>query len=135
MKKTNVLLLLTPRISLVCLEEDMNVRQAYEKMRAHGFMAVPLISKGGEYIGTISEGDILHCMVNYDKKLNELNNVSVMEILRKEYTPAVSYDADISEILEMVMRQNFVPVVDDRNILMGIVTRQAILKELTKEDD
>lgn len=135
MKKTNVLLLLTPRTSVACLLTNMNVRQAYEKMKAHRFMAIPLVNDNGEYVGTITEGDILHFMVGSGMKLEELSSVDIMAILRKEYTPAVKVDADLSTILEMIMGQNFVPVVDDRNILMGIVTRKAVLKELTKDED
>ena len=54
MEKTNVLLLLTPKNEVACLNEKMNVRQAIEKMRAHGYRVIPLISKHGEYLGTIS---------------------------------------------------------------------------------
>ena len=39
MEKTNVLFLLTPKTQLACLKDSMNVRQALEKMRAHGFTA------------------------------------------------------------------------------------------------
>ena len=135
MNKTNVLLLLTPRVSLACLEEKMSVRQAYEKMRAHRYMALPLISSQGEYIGTVTEGDILHYIVGKDKKIEEVSNVPVSHIVRKDYTPAVKVDADFRTVLEVIMGQNFVPVVDDRNVLMGIVTRKAVLKELTKDED
>lgn len=135
MKKTNVLLLLTPKTSVACLQDTMNIRQAYEKMKAHRFMAIPLLNDNGEYLGTITEGDILHFLVASNMKLEELTGVNIMAILRKEYTPAVKVDADLSTILEMILGQNFVPVVDDRNILMGIVTRKAILKELTKDED
>ena len=134
MNKTNVLLLLTPKGSLACLDDSMNVRQAYEKMKAHGYMAVPLISKDGEYLGTITEGDILHCLVNHHCLIGDLCDIGITEILRKNYTPAVKVDADLSTILEVIMGQNFVPVVDDRNILMGIVTRKAVLRELTKDE-
>lgn len=130
----NVLLLLTPKNSVACLDDSMNVRQAYEKMKAHRFMAVPLISSMGEYLGTITEGDILHCMVNHGLDLQGLEDIHINDILRKEYTPAVRVDADFDTILKSIMAQNFVPVVDDRNILMGIVTRKKILEELTKDD-
>ena len=39
-------------------------------------------------------------------------------------------DASINELKNMITEQNFVPVIDDRNILMGIVTRKRVLKEL-----
>ncbi|MBO4359094.1 MAG: CBS domain-containing protein [Erysipelotrichaceae bacterium] len=131
MEKTNVLLLLTPKNEVACLNEKMNVRQAIEKMRAHGYRVIPLISKHGEYLGTISEGDILwHIVDEEDYDLEELESVMITELLRKDYAHPVKVDAGIDELAEQIVNANFVPVVDDRNVLMGIVTRRRVLQEL-----
>ena len=131
MEKTNVLLLLTPKNEVACLNEKMNVRQAIEKMRAHGYRVIPLISKHGEYLGTISEGDILwHIVDEEDYDLEELESVMITELLRKDYAHPVKVDAGIDELAEEIVNANFVPVVDDRNVLMGIVTRRRVLQEL-----
>lgn len=130
MEKVNVLLLLTPKTELACLNSDMNVRQALEKMRAHGYMAIPVVSKTGEYIGTITEGDLLWAMVDADTNKEKLESLRIIDIVRKDYTNAVKVDANIKELSSMIIEQNFVPVVDDRNILMGIVTRKRVLKTL-----
>ncbi len=50
MEKKNVLFLLTPKAHVACLSENMNGRQALEKMRAHGFTALPLLSENREYL-------------------------------------------------------------------------------------
>lgn len=130
MEKKNVLLLLTPKAELICLHDDMNVRQALEKMEAHGFMAIPVISKTGEYVGTITEGDLLWKLVDEDYDVDALDEINIKEIIRKDYTNAVKVDANIEELSTMIIEQNFVPVIDDRNILMGIVTRKSVLKAL-----
>lgn len=131
MEKTNVLLLLTPKKEVAYLEEKMNARQAMEKMRAHGYRIIPLISRHGEYLGTISEGDILWYIVNEDEyDIHDLADISIMQLLRKDYVTPVKVDADISELVEKIVDANFVPVVDDRNVLMGIVTRSKVLQVL-----
>lgn len=130
MEKVNVPLLLTPKTELACLYSDMNVRQALEKMRAHSYMAIPVISKTGEYIGTITEGDLLWTIVDVDEDLEELERIKIADIVRRDYTHAVKVDANMEELTTMIIEQNFVPVVDDRNILMGIVTRKIVLKTL-----
>lgn len=130
MEKVNVPLLLTPKTELACLYSDMNVRQALEKMRAHSYMAIPVISKTGEYIGTITEGDLLWTIVDVDEDLEELERIKIADIVRRDYTHAVKVDANMEELTTMIIEQNFVPVVDDRNILMGIVTRKRVLKVL-----
>ena len=133
MEKTNVLFLLTPKTQLACLKDSMNVRQALEKMRAHGYTAIPLISEEGEYLGTISEGDLLWHIVNGEKiSMEDLEETKITSLLRKNRFPAVKVDAEIGELVNLIINQNFVPVVDDRNVLMGIVTRRRVMQELFK---
>ena len=131
MEKTNVLFLLTPKAQVACLNESMNVRQALEKMRAHGYTAIPLISEGGEYLGTVSEGDLLWCIVKGEKiTMESLEDVKITKLVRKDYVPAVKVDADMSELAQQIVNHNFVPVVDDRNVLMGIVTRRRVMQQI-----
>ena len=134
MEKINALLLLTPKTELACLNENMSVRQALEKIRAHGYMAIPVVSKEGEYVGTITEGDILWKIVDEDFDEEALQDIGIKEIIRKDYTPAVKVDASIKQLANMITEQNFVPVVDDRNILMGIVTRKRFLKAMLDDE-
>lgn len=129
MEKKNVLLFLTPKTELACLQDDMNARQAIEKMKAHGYMAIPVTTKTGEYVGTITEGDLLWTLEKKEN-LDALENIKVKDIIRKEYTPPVRVNASIEELINMITEQNFVPVIDDRNILMGIVTRKKVIKAL-----
>lgn len=130
MEKENILKLITPKGQLAYLTEGMSARQALEKMRAHGFMAIPLISKNGEYIGTISEGDLLWTIVNNECSLQDLSDIKIDSLVRKDYTPPVKVDADFTQITNMIKNQNFVPIIDDRNILMGIITRSKVIGEL-----
>lgn len=134
MEKKNVLLLITPKTELAYLQDDMNVRQAIEKMKAHGYMAIPVITKDGEYAGTLSEGDLLWTLVNKGSNVEELENIKVKTIVRKDYTPPVKVDAGIEELINLITEQNFVPVIDDRNILMGIVTRKRVIKSLLQNE-
>ncbi len=41
---------------------------------------------------------------------------------------AVQLDADIEDLLQLALQQNFVPVVDAHNIFIGIVTRKDIIQ-------
>lgn len=131
MEKTNVLFLLTPKNQVSCLLDNMNIRQALEKMRAHGYSAIPLITKEGAYIGTVSEGDLLYYIVqDEDIDMEDLEDVSILELPRKDDVPAVNVSADISKLAEQIINHNFVPVVDDRGVLMGIVTRKSVMQKI-----
>ena len=134
MERANVLLLLTPKNQVAYLVDTMNVRQALEKMKAHGYRVIPLIGSNGEYIGTISEGDLLwYIEKNGTFDYRKMEDTRITDLLRKGYTPAVKVDAGIEEIVENIVNYNFIPVVDDRNVLMGIVTRRRVLQELLKK--
>ncbi|MCR4855447.1 MAG: CBS domain-containing protein [Erysipelotrichaceae bacterium] len=133
MEKKNVLFLLTPKAHVACLSENMNGRQALEKMRAHGFTALPLLSENGEYLGTISEGDLLWFIVKENGiSMEDLEKVKIRELISKE-VPAVKVDADVSELVSQIMNHNFIPVVDDRHVFMGIVTRRRVIQELSEQ--
>ena len=135
MEKTNVLFLLTPKTKVACLTESKNVRQALEKMRAHGYSAIPLIAEDGRYLGTISEGDLLwHIVQDEDIRMEGLEDVLITQLLKANKVPAVKVDADAGELADMIINQNFVPVVDDRNVLMGIVTRKRVMQELFRKE-
>ena len=136
MEKTNVLVLLTPKTQLAYLDDSMNIRQALEKMRHHGFMAIPVISKTGEYLGTISEGDLLWRIVDEDDyDLELLESIKVIDLIRKDYAKSAKVDVSMEKLVEMITFQNFVPIVDDRNILMGIITRRRVLQQLLRNEN
>ena len=134
MKKVNLLLLITPKTQVVCLNTTMNVRQALEKMRAHGFSAIPMINNEGEYMGTVAEGDLLWQIVKNEKiSLEDLEDILIVDLPRKNDMPAVKVDASTEELVAQIINHNFVPVVDDRNVLMGIVTRRKVMQELIEK--
>lgn len=64
--------------------------------------------------------------------MEDLEETKITSLLRKNRFPAVKVDAEIGELVNLIINQNFVPVVDDRNVLMGIVTRRRVMQELFK---
>lgn len=127
----NVISLLLPKTQVAYLEEDDSIRQGLEKMRAHRYTAIPVLSKDGHYIGTVSEGDFLwHILDRRNNSLKEQEMLSIKEVLRENFNPAVGIGVSMEELMERAMRQNFVPVVDDRGFFIGIVTRQSIIRNL-----
>ena len=125
----NVIMLLKPKTTVQYIFEDNTLRQGLEKMRAHSYTAIPVISQDGKYVGTFSEGDFLYYIL--DQRNNSLKAKEkhlVRDILREGFNPAVRIDVTMDELLERAMRQNFVPVTDDFDTFIGIVTRQDIIR-------
>ena len=98
-------------------------------MEAGRYASIPILKRSGEYVGTITEGDLLWAVKNhYMMNIRDAENHPVMEVpRRKDYKP-VTVTAAPRELLEMAVDQNFVPVVDDKDSFIGIVTRQRIMR-------
>lgn len=124
----NIAFLLTPKSEIVTLKQAMTLRQAMEKMEYHKYSAVPVIDKDGHYVYTLSEGDILwHLKENDDLSLRTTEQVSINHIRRSRNIEAVSINASLDHVLDMIRFQNFVPVVDDAGVFIGMVKRSDIM--------
>lgn len=129
----NVLMLLKAKEQVAYLFNTNTLRQGLEKMRAHGYTAIPVLSTDGKYVGCVSEGDFLwHMINNQDNNIKIQEHFLVKDIMRKDFNPAVKVDVSMAELLNRAMSQNFIPVTDDRNYFIGIVTRQDIIKSFIK---
>lgn len=139
-KSMNILFFLTPKSEVEFVYDDYTLRQTIEKMEYHRYSEVPVINRGGKYVGTITEGDLLwYVKEDWDLNIREAENVRIMNIKRKRKTAAVSVNANMEDLIEKAMNQNFVPVVDDKEIFIGIVKRKDIIhycyEHMERKDD
>ena len=124
----NILFFLTPKCEVAYIYEDETLRQALEKMEYHKYSAVPIISRTGRYIGTITEGDMLWGIKNkFNLSLKEAERVTVAAIDRRLDNRPVYANSNMEDLIDKALNQNFVPVVDDNGIFIGIVTRKDVL--------
>ena len=130
----NILFFLTPKEEVAHIMESDNLRQVLDKMEHHGFTALPMLNKKGKYIGTVTEGDLLWYLKENDfPTLEELETVPVTVVPRHRDNKAVNVHEKMEGLLEKVTNQNFVPVVDDDKIFIGLVTRKDVLLHMTKK--
>lgn len=125
----NILFFLTPKALCAYLHDDYTVRQALERMESAGFAALPILNKHGEYRGTLTEGDLLWALKNMcymDMRQAEARRI--MEIPRRKDVLPVPVTTSMQDLIARASQQNFVPVVDDKDTFIGIVTRKAIIK-------
>ena len=125
----NILFFLTPKALCVHLSADDTLRQALVRMEAARYAALPILNKQGEYCGTLTEGDALWALNNKcGLDIHKAEHFRFMDIAhRKDNTP-VKVTATMAQLLERATTQNFIPVVDDKNTFIGIVTRRSIIK-------
>lgn len=131
----NILFFLTPKENVAHLDDDDTLRQALEKMEHHGYSAIPMLSKDGKYKGTIKEGDILWYIKDNDfPSLKEMEDIPILDIGRKRDIEAVNISISMDELVNKITNQNFVPVVDDNNVFIGIITRKDVILYLANRE-
>jgi CBS domain-containing protein len=124
----NILFFLKPKAMCAFLYDDYTVRQALEKMESAGYAALPILNKRGEYRGTLTEGDLLWTLKNVcymDMRQAEAHRIMTIS-RRRDYLP-VKVTTSMHDLVARASTQNFVPVVDDKDAFIGLVTRSAIV--------
>lgn len=130
----NILFFLTPKENVSYLPEDYTLRQALEKMKYHGYSAVPVLTSDGRYVGTVTEGDLLWAMMDearFDLEKAELIFLRDME--RRRDNRPVTVNTDMDDLVDVIKDQNFVPVIDDKQRFIGIVTRKDVIEFYYRE--
>lgn len=134
-KNVNIAKIMTPKIATAFLHSDDTVRQALESMKVHGYTAIPVLDENDQYLGAITEGDLLrHVMSVGTTDMVAQEDYRITDIFRKDFCPPLDLFAPYQRITEAAMRQNFIPIVDDRGCFCGIVTRRAIIEVLSKDN-
>ena len=137
----NVAFFLRPKYQTTYIYEDDSIRAGLEKMKYHGYTSIPVINEQNEYVGTISEGDFLWYLVDANEDnlrkvpIKSVEDIKIKHIIKKEKYPCVGITATVDELLVRALQQNFVPVVDDYNVYIGIVTRKTIIEYLINKKD
>ena len=132
----NIAYFLLPKSDVAYLYDDHTFRQGLEKMRRNGYASIPVISRSGKYVGTVSEGDFLwHLLESNPENLTvhsmkDMEQLHIRDILRPDTYLPVRITVTMDQLLESAMHQNFIPVIDDLDNFIGIVTRPTILRYL-----
>jgi CBS domain-containing protein len=129
-----ILRLLTPKKATYFILDTSTIRQALEKFDAHKFSVVPLLNSEGQYVGTLSEGDILRFIKNHAKfDITKAENVIVKDIDHYRPYRCLKIDATIEEIYALALDQSFVPLIDDQDHYIGIIKRKDVLIHLNEK--
>ena len=129
----NIFRFIVPKSLVEYITEDSTVRQGFEKMRFHRYVAIPVIDAEGKYVGMLRNDDILEYFLSaasVDMKAAE--KIMVRDIVDRSYSRPLYQNSTMEELFEMVKEHNSVPVVDDRGCFIGIVLRRDVMNFLLK---
>ena len=137
----NIAYFLLPKNRVAYLYDDYTFRQGLEKMRHHGYKAIPVITRSGQYLGTVSEGDFLWRLLDQGAgalrpvPMKDLEHLHIRDIIQAHHYPSVRITVTMEELVSSAMNQNFIPVVDDSGSFIGIVTRKDIIRYFAEQKD
>jgi CBS domain-containing protein len=131
----NIFSFLTPKAEVAYLYNDFSIRQALEKMEYHHYSRIPVLNRDGEYIGDITEGDLLWFIKSKNLNMASIEILGISEIPQTKKLDKITIDSSFDDLLEIIINQNYVPVVDDRNKFIGIITRTKVMSHLYKKEN
>ena len=125
----NIMFFLTPKSNVAYIYSDYALRQALEKMEYHQYSAIPMIDRKGHYVGTLTEGDLLwYIKGDVNLTLKNAEDIPITDISRRMDNLPVHVDSNMEDLISKALNQNFVPVIDDKDVFIGIITRKDIIQ-------
>ena len=125
----NILFFLTPKKDVAFVPENCTLRQALEKMEHYRYTALPILNEQGMYVGTLTEGDLLRYIKGHASlNLKSAEDIRISSLPKRWYYKPVNIGCTMEELVEASMQQNFVPVIDDSKVFIGIIRRRHIIE-------
>ncbi len=129
---------------ITALHENATIRRVIQTMVRHRVSAIPIVDKFGDYVGCVSEMDVLNAglphymkrmkdtlfMAGINKALQHMTRIldsEVKQLIEKDF-PTVQVSETISHAAELMYRNARVvlPVLDGKR-LVGLISRIDIL--------
>lgn len=127
----NILFFLIPKGDVAFLYDDFTIRMALEKMEYHNYTQIPILNREGDYVGNLTTGDLLWYLKDHNLNIYEVENQLISKIIVQKPIETIKIDAQMDDLLRLIINQNYVPVVDDRNKFIGIITRRRLITYFT----
>lgn len=135
---------------------EVTIHELIRLFVSHNVSAVPVVGEGNRLLGIVSEGDLLYKKVRpyipqyidvlggtlyycgygrYEKSFQKLLATQASEIMSKDVR-CVTPETDMASITTLMVDEHLksVPVINEKNQLVGMVTRHDILKVLAQNE-
>ena len=120
-------------VDIVAAKEDAKAIEILTRIALEGYNGMPIINETGAVIGIVTTLDILKAI----KDNKDLDKLSAKDIMTR-HSSTLGQDASTDEIIDIMYRKgiDMIPIVaneEDDSRLIGVVSRQDILKEKLNE--
>ena len=106
----NILFFLSPKQDLMYVYDDFTLRQTLEKWENNRYASIPVLNRKGEYVGTLTEGDILWGLKKtHGLDLEAAEDVPISSFAHKRDYKAVTVSTSMDQLIEAAMNRTSCP--------------------------
>jgi len=109
------------KVQTVAYEND-GPRTALRRMRTENLSVIFVVNKKHQLIGSISIDDI--------EKIESERGTSINSVINRDIYKA-SLSDPLHELMEPLTKDKYIPVVNEHNVLKGLVSKSGLLSALT----
>jgi acetoin utilization protein AcuB len=122
------------RVPVLSARGDDPVLWVWSLLAEHGIRQVPVLDASRHLVGLVSDRDLLTVLNVENDRVRDLLEKTVAEVMQSPVVAAAPV-TDIRRIARVMLeyRQSGVPIVDEREILVGFVSRGDILRAVTMD--
>ena len=121
--------LIINKSKVVTLYSDMTIKEALDTVLKSNLSCIPVLERDSKrYLYSISAYGLLRKVSEGDKE--KVYGEPVSKVLVERLLVPCRIDTDARALVDLVVNQNFVPIVDEKGIFQGIVTRKAVINYL-----
>ena len=96
------------------------------------YSRIPVLDEENHFLGTIALSNIIQPMFETSEMdARNINHLKVKDVMDKENI-VIHTPINHEEVLHKMVNANFLPVLDEENYFLGIITRQSILKGINR---
>ncbi len=125
--------IMMPFSRLACISVDNTVEEAMRIIDEQGLLSLPVVN-GREFVGVLSKQYMFEeYFKNFQGTKDEFVAKKVQEFMKTKID-TISENTRIEEAAAkfITSKVRFIPITGDNNVLLGIVTQQAVFKEYQK---
>ncbi|MDR7311294.1 CBS-domain-containing membrane protein [Nocardioides luteus] len=128
----------------VTAHKETPVKEALAMLRDHRITAMPVVTSAGRVCGVVAEIDLIRDRVLPDPRAHVLPSgrvddrhpAYVVDVM-SPVTVAVRHNAEVAVAVDIMAERALksLPVLDEDNMLVGIVSRSDVASALARDDD
>ncbi|MGD8189091.1 CBS domain-containing protein [Brevibacillus ginsengisoli] len=118
---------LTPVENLTTVLPNETISHALNLMRQQNLYSLPVVDQSGSFYGSISKRSIFELLETgkFTGEFNEFIQMPLAEGVDKQI-PRLTFEHIYEDLLPIIVRYPFVPIVDENNHFLGIIKRKDI---------